>query len=984
MSQLGQIAQRLFNIVIQFFTKLIMGLTSHISPKLFSFYMLLFALITVMPCAPVFSANVSVTWNKNSESDLAGYKIYKRTLPSQDFGQPIFSGMPSNPSSPATTVSGLSGGTTYGFIATAFDTAGNESAPSTEKQISVPTGTPPPPSSLSISNLTVTSGQTYVVPTSGLQAGGMVYIDRSYTFTTVPALVQGAAYIRTANNDKAATNTTFLSFTVNQPVSVYVAHGNRITPKPAWLNTFTDTGANLVTSDTTLNLFVRTFPAGTITLGGNVSSGNAGNSLSMYSVIVKPDGGTPADTTAPTVTLTAPSAGTVSGTVTVSASASDNAGVTGVQFRLQGANLGAEDTTAPYSTSWNTTTVPNGSYTLTAIARDAAGNTKTSAPITVTVSNTSTPPADTTAPTVTLTAPSAGTVSGTVTVTASASDMVGVAGVQFRLQGANLGAEDTTNPYSTSWNTTTVPNGSYTLTAIARDAAGNTKTAAAVSVTVSNTSPPPPSGSSLFVNFQPSSSSVPSGYQKDDGSVYTSSRGYGWTTAVGTRERNVQSDKRLDTFIHFDSGTSVTWNYDLPNGDYLVSLASGDPSYAQGPHHITIEDITVINNQTTASNQFITITNHPITVSDGQLSLQLTRTSSTHTILNYVIITPASPDTTPPTVTLTAPSAGTVSGTVTVTASASDNIGVTGVQFRLQGANLGAEDTTNPYSTSWNTTTVPNGSYTLTAIARDAAGNTTTSAPRTVTVSNTTTPPTDTTAPTVTLTAPSAGTISGTVTVSASASDNVGVTGVQFRLQGANLGPEDTTNPYSTSWNTTTVPNGSYALTAIARDAAGNTTTSAPRTVTVSNTSTPPSSTLNISNLTVVSGQTYVLPSSGLQTGGTVYIDRAYTYTTVPTSVQGAAYIRTANNDKTATNAAFLSFTVNQPVSVFVAHDDRITPKPSWLNTFTDTGANLVTSDTTFSLFVRSFPAGTITLGGNVSSGTAGTNLSMYSVLIKP
>ncbi len=230
-------------------------------------------------------------------------------------------------------------------------------------------------------------------PPPAFKPGRSVYIDRAYTFTTVPALVQGAAYIRTANDDKAATNTTFLSFTVNQPVSVYVAHGDRITTKPSWLNTFTDTGTNLVTSDATFSLFVRSFPAGTITLGGNASGG----CCSMYSVIVKSDGGTPADTTAPTVTLTAPSAGTVSGTVTVTASASDNVGVAGVQFRLQGANLGAEDTTNPYSTSWNTTTVPNGSYTLTAIARDAAGNTKTSAPITVTVSNTSTPPADTTA-----------------------------------------------------------------------------------------------------------------------------------------------------------------------------------------------------------------------------------------------------------------------------------------------------------------------------------------------------------------------------------------------------------------------------------------------------------------------------------------------------------------------------------------------------------------------------------------------------------
>ena len=144
----------------------------------------------------------------------------------------------------------------------------------------------PPPSALTISNLTVASGQAYVVPASGLQAGGTVYIDRAYTFTTVPASVQGATYIRTANNDKAATNAAFLSFTVNQPVSVSVAHDVRLTPKPSWLSTFTDTGTNLVTSDTTLRLFARSFPAGTITLGGNAGSGG-----SMYSVIVQPQGG---------------------------------------------------------------------------------------------------------------------------------------------------------------------------------------------------------------------------------------------------------------------------------------------------------------------------------------------------------------------------------------------------------------------------------------------------------------------------------------------------------------------------------------------------------------------------------------------------------------------------------------------------------------------------------------------------------------------
>lgn len=100
------------------------------------------------------------------------------------------------------------------------------------------------------------------------------------------------------------------------------------------------------------------------------------------------------DTTAPIVSLSSP-IGTVSGTVSVTASASDNVGVAGVQFKLNGANLGVEDTSAPYATTWNTTTSINGTYTLTATARDTSGNTTTSAGVVVTVNNTVTVPSST-------------------------------------------------------------------------------------------------------------------------------------------------------------------------------------------------------------------------------------------------------------------------------------------------------------------------------------------------------------------------------------------------------------------------------------------------------------------------------------------------------------------------------------------------------------------------------------------------------------
>ena len=75
--------------------------------------------------------------------------------------------------------------------------------------------------------------------------------------------------------------------------------------------------------------------------------------------------------------------------VTVSANASDNVGVAGVQFKLDGANLSSEITSAPYNLSWDTTATGNGSHSLTAAARDAAGNQTTSTAVTVTVSNSS-------------------------------------------------------------------------------------------------------------------------------------------------------------------------------------------------------------------------------------------------------------------------------------------------------------------------------------------------------------------------------------------------------------------------------------------------------------------------------------------------------------------------------------------------------------------------------------------------------------------
>ena len=190
-------------------------------------------------------------------------------------------------------------------------------------------------------------------------------------------------------------------------------------------------------------------------------------------------------------------------------------------------------------------------------------------------------------------------------------------------------------------------------------------------------------------------------------------------------------------------------------------------------------------------------------------------------------------------VNITSPSNdATVSGTVTARASVTviGLLTVAGVQFKLDGANLGGQDGSSPYTATWNTANSSNGAHTLVAVARTTLGLTFTSNPVTVTVNNA--PPPDTTLPNVSIASPANGaTVSGTITLTASASDNVGVAGVQFFLDSLDnpLGAEDTSAPYQGSWNTAAVSNGQHVIAAVARDAAGNRTTSSTVTITVSN-----------------------------------------------------------------------------------------------------------------------------------------------------
>lgn len=119
-----------------------------------------------------------------------------------------------------------------------------------------------------------------------------------------------------------------------------------------------------------------------------------------------------------------------------------------------------------------------------------------------------------------------------------------------------------------------------------------------------------------------------------------------------------------------------------------------------------------------------------------------TKTSGGSALSSIVKCTTETPPATPPTATITAPATGaTVSGKIDILANATDNTGVRSVQFHLDNADLGGPDTTSPYSTPLDTTTITNGTHTVTAIATNTAGLTSAASLVTITVNNSTPAP---------------------------------------------------------------------------------------------------------------------------------------------------------------------------------------------------------------------------------------------------
>lgn len=227
---------------------------------------------------------------------------------------------------------------------------------------------------------------------------------------------------------------------------------------------------------------------------------------------------------------------------------------------------------------------------------------------------------DHTPPSVAITSPANGaTVSGTISITANASDNIAVAGVQFKYNGSNnIGGEDNMPPYAVSADTTTVPNGTYTLTAVARDLDGNQATSAPVVITVANNAPPPPppppSGNRIEENDP--SVSYSAGWSQSNPGWFAWSGG----SAVESSVPNAQADF---TF----TGTSVTW----------IGYRSGRSGIARVfLDGVFVKDVDLFGRMDEAHIPVFTARNLADTT--HTLSIQVTGTQNPEAVSNIVLI----------------------------------------------------------------------------------------------------------------------------------------------------------------------------------------------------------------------------------------------------------------------------------------------------------------------------------------------------------
>jgi hypothetical protein len=728
------------------------------------------------------------------------------------------------------------------------------------------------------------------------------------------------------------------------------------------------------------------------------------------------------DTTAPSVPTGGTATGGVN-RVNLSWSAStDNVGVarygvfrsTTLGFTPAAGNRVATVT----GTTFNDTGRAPGTYYYRLVAEDAAGNVSG---YSAEFSGTALP--DTTAPAVAVTAPTAGaTVRASVNVTANATDAIGVAGVQFKLDGADLGDEDTSAPFSASWDTTAGSPGQHTLTAVARDAAGNQTTSAAIAVTVDNTPQAGPQPVAAYAFDEALGATVTDATGRaHTGTISGATRVSTGKTAGALSFDGVNDFVSIPDANDLDLTTGMTleaWVNPTSNtgwrtaiikeraGDLAYALYSGGatlpmttittaaPGYGEAPgpagsapptnawtHLAGTYDGTTL--RLYRNGALISSTPYTGAIANGSGPLKIGGNAvwgewfagRLDDIRVYDTALPAAqiqadmntpvggapePDVAAPSAPANVTAADGLGKVTLQWSAATDNVGVTGYAVHRSttaGFTPAAGNrVASVAGTSFEDTGRAPGTYYYRVIAEDAAGNI--SAPSAEAAGHALA---DTTAPTVSITAPAAGaTVRSIVAVTAVAADEVGVSGVQFKLDGADLGAEDTSAPYSVSWDTTAATAGAHTLSAVARDAAGNTRIAADVAVTVDHSAPAGPAPIAAYGFEEASG-TAVTDASG----------RAHTGT-----ISGAARVTTGKTGRA------LSFDgVNDYVAIPDANDLDLTTGmtlEAWVNPTTNAGWRTVIvkelpGDLAYALYSggATLPLATITTAGGAGYGEA-------------
>ena len=643
------------------------------------------------------SSQIDLAWNTSTDDvAVAGYKIFRNGTQVNTSSTPSYSD------------TGLAASTSYSYTVSAYDAANNNS----------PTSSPVSATTLAAFDFALSSGgNTSVVRGSS--------VDNSITAT----LVSGAT----------------------QPVTFSTSglpSGATATYTPASCSPGCATTITIGTTAST--------PLATSTITVTGTAGTLVHSATFSLTVTAPP-----DTTSPAVSLGASPAngGTIGATVALSATASDNVGVAGVQFLLDGTDLGAEDTTSPYSISWNTTTAAEGPHALSARARDAAGNTAVAAAVNVIVDNQ--PPTGTIA----INGGAAATNSRTSTLTLAATDNPGpVTSMRFSNTGTSFSAEEAYTTTKT-WTLTTGA-GTKTVFVQFKDAIGNWSGSFTDAIVLDTTAPTLSSvtstnvtGGSAIITW---TSSEPATSQVEYGPTIS----YGSLTAVDTTLGTAHSTpltglNPLTTYNYRVRSVDAAGNERIGTNLTFTTLAGPpDATPPSIPTNLAAVAVsaTQINLSWNASADNVAVAGYKVLRNGVQIatvgvpsyaSVNLApNTNYTYTVAAYDALNNTSqpsaaasattlPDTTPPTVSIASPAGGsTVSGVVTVTANASDNAGIAGVTFTVDGSTIGTEDTSSPYSVSLDTKTLSNGTHTLSAIARDTSNVRATSAPVSILVNS--------------------------------------------------------------------------------------------------------------------------------------------------------------------------------------------------------------------------------------------------------